>query len=121
MAIPMVGLTPFFDSTVDETAVDVYAHRCLVFYLHVINNTTTDTFIQMFNAVAADVTVGTTSPQYSFVMPGGTGASNRGAFAEQFAIPLQFTTALSIAVTTGITTNGAPATDGSINIGYLAG
>ncbi len=122
MAIPQTGLTAFFNAAVDEDpAVTVYAHRALVFFIHVINPNDTDCFLQCFNAAAADVIVGTTTPTYSFLLPGGTGADNRGAYAESYAVPLQFDTAFSIAVTTGVATNGAPSADAVVNIGYLPG
>jgi len=115
-------MTAFFNSAVDEDpAVQVYSTRTLVFYVHLINPNTTDVFCQMFDALIANVIVGTTVPTYSFIIPGGSGASNRGAFEQEFAVPLQFNTALSIAVTTGATTNGAPGSDAVVNIGYLAG
>lgn len=121
MPLSAVGFNPFFDSSVDEVATDVYQHRVLVFFLHIINPNATDAFLQCFDALAADVTVGTTVPTYSFLLPGGTGASNRGAYAEQFEAPLQFNTALSIAITTTATGNTGPGTDCVANIGFLAG
>lgn len=119
---PGAGVKSFFNSAIDETpAVIVHTGRTLVFNLNIINNTITDNFIQMFDAVVANVTVGTTVPKYSFLVPGGTGASNRGVLSITFSAPLQFDTALSVAITTDIGGSGAPATDGSVNIGYLAG
>jgi hypothetical protein len=121
-APPGVGVNNFFNAAVDESpAVLVHQGRTLVFNIHVVNGDTTDCYLQMYNAAVADITVGTTTPKYSFLLPGGTGASNKGAYADSFSAPLQFDTALSIAVTTGPTTNGAPTNDAVVNIGWLAG
>lgn len=121
MSVPNTGVNSFFNSAIDESpAVDIFAKPTLLFNLHVINPNTTDVFIQLFNALAANVTVGTTTPQLSYLVPGGTGASNRGAFAIDFAAPISFATALSCAVTTDATGSGAPASDAIVNVGYLA-
>ena len=120
MAVPNSGVNSFFNVAVDEDpAVTVFAHPALLFFIHVINPNTTDCFLQCFDALLADVTVGTTTPKYSFLLPGGTGASNRGVYDGAFAVPLTFTTGLVIAVTTGATTNGAPLSDAIVNLGYL--
>lgn len=117
-----VGANAFFNAAVDEDpAVTVHVGRTLLFFLHVINPNTTNCFLQCFDALLANVVVGTTTPTYSFLLPGGSGASNWGAYAETFTVPLQFNTGLVIAVTTGVATNGAPSADSPVNIGYLAG
>lgn len=117
-----VGVNLFFNGAVDESpVVDVHVGRTLVFNIHVVGGDTTDTFLQMFDAAAASVTVGTTTPTLSFILPGGTGASNHGAYADVFPVPLQFSNSLSIAVTTTATGNGAPTNDAVVNIGWLAG
>ena len=117
-----VGVNSFFNAAVDESpAVTVQAGRTLLFFVHVVNGDTTDCYLQCFDALLADVVVGTTTPKYSFLLPGGSGASNHGAYAENFTAPLQFNAGLVIAVTTGATTNGAPTNDAVVNIGYLAG
>lgn len=123
MWVPNTGVNLFFNAAVDEDPV-VNVHstgRTLVFSIHAICPDTTDCYLQMFNAAAANVTVGTTTPAQSFLLPGGTGANNKGAYAITFPAPLQFDTALSIAVTAGPTNNVAPTGDAVINIGWLAG
>lgn len=115
---PGVGSTPYFNNAVTNTAVAVTAYPARVFYVHAINNTTTDVFLQVFDVAAASVVVGTTVPVQSWIIPGGSGASNRGAFEEALSWPLQFNTAISIAVTTTSTGSSAPGTAATINLGY---
>lgn len=102
------GATPFFNSALVATKVVVRAAGCRVFFIEVINNDLTDIYLQMFDALTANVTVGTTVPTLSLFIPGGTGASNRGGFIETFAVPIAFRTGLVIAATTTATGSGAP-------------
>lgn len=118
MPEPGVGFTPFLNSAVTNTAVAVAAYPVRLFYIHVINPNTTDVFIQIFDSQVGDVTVGTTTPKQSWLIPGGTGASNRGAFESEFSWPLQLLTALTIAVTTGPTNSTAPGTAIIVNMGH---
>ncbi len=115
---PGAGSTPYFNSAVTNTAVAVTAYPTRVFYVHCVNNTLTDVFLQVYDRAAADVVVGTTVPTQSWIIPGGSGASNRGAFEEALSWPLQFFTALSIAATTTPTGNTAPSTAATVNLGY---
>ena len=115
---PARGSTPYFNGSLSNTAVQVTAYPTRIFWCHFINPNTTDIFIQVFDKLAADVTVGVTVPNQSWIVPGGTGASNRGAFEEQFSFPIQMITALSIAATTTPTGAGAPASASISNLGF---
>lgn len=102
------GAIPYFNASVTATKVAVIARPCRLFFIEIIGNDTTDVFLQLFDATSANVTVGTTTPTMVLVIPGGSGASNRGAFEETFVFPIQFYNALTIAATTTATGSSAP-------------
>lgn len=108
MSQPGVGAIPYFNAAVTATKVAAVSRSCRVFFIEIINNDLTDIFLQVFDLASASVTVGTTTPTMVFIVPGGTGASNRGAFEEAFNFPIQFNNALTIAATTTATGSGAP-------------
>lgn len=112
-----IGASPFLDPAVTNTPVALRSNTSRLYYVHAINTGLTDVFLQMFNVPAASVTAGTTVPVQSWVIPGGTGASNRGAFASQFAFPIQFTGAMSMLVATTPTGGTAPGSAAIVNLG----
>lgn len=112
-----IGASPFFDGAVTNTPVALRAITSRLYYVHAINTGLTDVFLQMFNVPAAAVSAGTTVPVQSWVIPGGTGASNRGAFATAFDFPLQFNGAMSMLVATTATGGTAPGSAAIVNLG----
>ena len=95
---------PFFDSDADNTAQVLVAGRAQLNQIHAINNDATDAFVQLFNVAAADVTVGTTTPDYVIYVPAS------GAVIIDFAWPVLFETALTYECTTTATGNTDPTT-----------
>jgi hypothetical protein len=77
-----------------------------------------DAFLQLFDAAAADVTVGTTTPKLGILVPAGNG-TKRGAF-ELTLSPhgIDFRTALTYACTTTATGNTDPTTGLTVNLIY---
>jgi len=109
------GLSIFRSIDLDETEEEVSAGECVVFWIETHNNSAADRFIKLYNAAAADVAVGTTTPVITYVAEASTGKT--------FSIDagLRFSTALSVAATTAVADadTGAPGTnDVLINIGY---
>lgn len=104
-----------FDADGDNTAQAGRTSGCYLDYLHVINPNTAQAFIQLFDAAAAGVTVGTTTPTLSFLVPAGDGVQS-GAFERSFYRPIHFTTALTYACTTTATGSGDPTTGLTVNI-----
>lgn len=121
MAIPQAGAGAYFKLEADETVTEVYAHRTLLFYIHVINDNAADSFLQLFDADNADITVGTTTPTYSFLLPAEAGATSWGVFSQEFPVPLQFNTALNYAVTTAPMGDTGPSSAVIVNMSFLAG
>ena len=115
---PGRGFSSFLDTAVSNSPVAVTAYPTRVFYVHAVNPNTADVFVQLFDAQVGDVIVGTTTPVQSWLIPGGTGASNRGAFEEEFSWPIQFDIAVTIAVTTEPSNGTAPSSAVIINLGY---
>jgi len=74
--------------------------------LHIHNEHPADIYIQVFDALAANVTLGTTSPKFSFEIPaGGSREENPGTMG-----PIHFNTAISYAATTESTGGTAAST-----------
>ncbi len=75
-----------------------------------------DLFIQLFDSLSADVTVGTTTPNYVVVVPGGDDTNRAGT---QWQPPgnMKFTTGITYAVTT--TAGGSTGPDTEIEVGFF--
>jgi hypothetical protein len=116
------GSTPYKNLDVDETEDEVKGTAGKVFWVHAINLTAVKQYLKFYNATAANVTVGTTTPVLTFPIP--TMADTNGAgFTINFGdAGVQFTTAITIAATTAFADNdtGAPAANAVIvNLGYV--
>lgn len=116
------GHLPFKNLDVDETEDDIKTSAGKLFWLHVINRSASVRYLKLYNATAANVTVGTTTPVLTLPIP--TLATTNGAgFTIHFGdAGLAFDTAICIAATTGFADNdtGAPgANDVIVNGGYI--
>ena len=121
VATTLPGLTPYRNLDVDETEDQVSASAVNIGWLHVMNTTNEPLFLKLFNATAASVTVGTTTPTNTFMIPTQGDANGAGV---TIAIPdggLIYSTALTIACTTALADadTGAPGANACIvNLGY---
>jgi len=116
------GATPYQNLDVDESEDEVKGTAGKVFWVHAMNMTASVVYLKFYNATAASVTVGTTTPVLTFPLP--TNANTNGAgFAINFGdVGVQFSTAITIAATTGfaVADTGAPAANAVIvNLGYI--
>ena len=114
------GTTLYKNIDVDETEDQVKATAGQVYWIHAINLSAGVRYLKLYNATAAAVTVGTTVPDLTFPIPT-QGDTNGAGFL--FSVPngIEFTTAITIASTTGVADNdsGAPgANDVVVNLGY---
>ena len=107
-----------FDSDGDNTAQVCKTSGGRVHYLEVSNRNTVDAYLQLFDVAAASVTVGTTTPKQSFLVPGGAASTLAGAMDRIFNPPMQFQIAITYACTTTPTGNTDPTTGLNVNIGY---
>jgi hypothetical protein len=113
------GCTIFRSIDIDETEEEVKATAGCVYGVWFSNVATSTRFLKFYNATAANVTVGTTTPVLTLAMPGNASDDVSGVFS----IPqgINFSTAICVAATTGLADNdtGAPAAnDCIVNVFY---
>ena len=111
-------LRTLLDTDGDNTAQSVVAKAGQIHYIHVVNPNSVDTYLQLFDVAAASVTVGTTTPKLSFLVPAGNGTDS-GGFTENFGeFPIHFENFVTYACTTTATGSGDPTTGLTVNIMY---
>ena len=116
----MGATRPYFNTALTGTVVDVSV-RCqgILRGIQAYSINGIDTWLQVFDVAAASVTLGTTTPIQSYLIPKGNG-TDRGAFTELFPDGISLGgVALSIAATTTETGNTAPTTAIEVNIQYV--
>ena len=114
------GLSIMRSLDIDETEEDVKTSRGQLYSVFACNTATSTRYLKFYNATAANVTVGTTTPVLTIPIPGN--ASDDIAAVINFGSHgVEFDTAISVACTTGLADNdtGAPAAnDVIINVFY---
>lgn len=125
VAVPAVatgGATPYKNIDVDETEDQVSAVACTLYTIHAMNLKASVLYLKLYNATAANVTVGTTVPTLTFPLPTQSASVNGAGFCLNFGtVGCAFSTALTIACTTGVADNdsGAPgANECIVNLTY---
>lgn len=114
------GLSIFRSLDIDESEEEIKASAGTIYGMWVTNTATSTRFVKFYNATAASVTVGTTTPVITIGIPGNTSDDVSGSFGPG-GIGIGFTTAISVAATTAAADNdtGAPsAGDVIINVFY---
>ena len=113
-----IHVRTLFDSDGDNSAQALKTSAGELHYIHVVKPNSVDTYLQLFDVAAGSVTVGTTTPKLSFLVPAGNG-TDAGGFTEQFeAYPVHFEVAITYACTTTATGNGDPTTGLTVNMTY---
>lgn len=97
------GLDIFRTLDADETEEDVKTSAGQIYGWYIYNDGAAEVYVKFYNATAANVTVGTTTPALTIPIPAG-GASNI-----EFSHGIPFSTAISIAATTVVADNDATA------------
>ncbi|MCO6456794.1 MAG: hypothetical protein J5I93_15960, partial [Pirellulaceae bacterium] len=110
------GATPLFDADGDNTAQTIKGSAGVLYSLEVQNVNAVDCWIQLFDE-SGSITVGTTTPKASFLVPAGDG-TKRGAMDKVFTVPLAFSNSIKYACTTTPTGNGDPSTGLVVNASY---
>lgn len=105
---------PYFDADGDESVQVMRTGSRYLYSLEASNIDAADAFIQLFDAVAADVTVGTTVPTLSFLVPAGD-ATLRGKMQESWTNGVEFLKGITYACTTTATGSTAGSTGLVIN------
>ena len=114
------GTTLYKNLDVDETEDQVKATAGQIYWIHAMNMKATPLYLKIYNATAANVTVGTTAPDLTFPVPS-QGSTNGAGFVLAIPNGIAFSTAITIAATTGVADNdsGAPgANELIVNLGY---
>jgi len=114
------GTTPYKNIDVDETEDEVKGTAGQVYWVHAINTTTAPLYLKLYNATAASVSVGTTTPVLTFPVPANADSDGAG-FALSIPNGIAFSTAITVAATTGVADNdtGAPGANALVvNMGY---
>lgn len=110
---PRVNLgTSVYSGSVTNTATAVKATTGQLYGYEIHNSNTSAVYIQLFNATAANVTVGTTTPFMSIGIPAST------SVRIEYSMGVAFGTAISLAATTTRTGNTAPSNTVDVNITY---
>lgn len=94
-----IGSLPFANDAVSNTKVTMKAGRGQLFALKLVNTTAATAYLQLFDKAAADVTVGTTAPDFFFRL-----AANESVVIST-AFPYAFANGLVLAGTTTSTGN----------------
>lgn len=112
--------TPFRSLDLDETEEEIKASAGEVCSVWVTNTATATRWLKFYNATAASVTVGTTTPLITIGIPGNATDDVSGSFATSNGC-LAFGTAITVAATTGVADadTGAPgANDVIVMVGF---
>lgn len=120
LGIATNGLTIFRSLDLDESEEEVKGTAGVVYGMWVHNAATSTRFIKFYDATAASVTVGTTTPVITIAIPGNTSDDVSGSF-NVGGLGIGFATAITVAATTAVADNdtGAPsANDVVVNIFY---
>lgn len=101
------GLSTYYDSDLDETAVAVKAGAGTIYAIEAFNTTDAPLFLQLFNVAQGSVTVGTTTPTNQWVIPGNADSDGAGF---TFNVPqgIAYGTAITAACSTNSEGNTAP-------------
>lgn len=114
MGVSQVGGTSYSNLALDEVKAVVIAGPCLLFNIAAFN-TGAVSYLQFFDALTANVTVGTTTPTFVLALPAAGGINSN------YVLPKRFRNGVVIACTSAPTTNGAPAADAIITLDYTGG
>jgi hypothetical protein len=109
------GYDIFRSLDLDETEEDVKTSAGQLFGWYIFNAAASTRYVKIYNATAANVTVGTTTPVITIPVPAGSAAN------VEFSNGIAFSTAITAAATTAVADNdtGAPsANDVVINLFY---
>jgi len=115
MSVTQAGGTCYFNSALTETKVLVIAAPVRLFNLLGYNSGASVSYLQFFDALSADVTVGTTTPKFSIPLP------STGGYSDTYQLPEGFRTGIVIACTATATGAGAPAAGALVKLTYAGG
>ena len=112
--MPGIRTQLYFDSDGDNTNQVVKDYPGKIYSIEVSNPNAANAFLQIFDALTDNVTVGSTTPKQSYIVPAS------GAMDKSFAdAPLEYGVGIIVACTTTATGSGDPSTGLIVNIQYI--
>lgn len=115
MALAQTGGTTYSNLAVLATKVAPLAGSFLVFNFTCFNPDSSIAYIQFFDALTANVTVGSTAPYFVLPLPAG------GGIDSQLICPRVFRTGIVFAATSTSTGSSAPGADCIVQFDYVGG
>jgi len=115
------GTTLYKNIDVDESEDQIKGTAGQVYWIAAFNLATAVRYLKFYNATAASVTVGSTTPDLTFPIPTQNASANGAGFVLSIPNGIAFSTAITIAATTGVAddNSGAPGTNEVVvSIGY---
>lgn len=115
------GLSVFRSLDLDESEEEVKGSAGCLYKLRLTNRATTARYVKLYNDTAANVSVGTTTPIDTIVVPGAPSADLATVITEDYGgLGLTFSAALCLAATTGLADNdtGAPSANDVVASAY---
>lgn len=114
------GTSIYRSLDLDESEEEIKASAGNVYWIHAVNLTADPLYLKFYNATAASVTVGTTTPVLTFPVPS-QGTTDGAGFVLQIPMGISFSTAITMAATTALADadTGAPGANALVvNVGY---
>jgi len=112
------GTTLYRNIDVDESEDEVKGSAGQIYWIHAMNLSSSVRYLQIYNATAASVTVGSTTADLTFPLLT-SGNTNGAGFVLTIPAGIAFGTAITIAATTDISGSGAPgANEVFVNLGF---
>ena len=109
------GESTLFDADGDNSAQVIKASGGVLLALEVSNPNAVDAYLQLFDVAAGSVTVGSTTPKLSFLIPAGDGTKD-GAMDKALVGGIDFLTAITYACTVEVAGNTDPGTGLIVNV-----
>ena len=111
------GGMSFFTQSLTSTKAQVKGSAGTVYGITAVNNGSALAYIQVFNKLSANVTVGTTAPDYVVPVPAPSSGTAGAGLREEYALGLAFGTGITVACTT--TRTGSTSATCDVNVNYI--
>ena len=111
------NISVYKNIAVINTAVAVKGAAGIIYGYHIFNPGSSLTYVHFYDMAAASVVIGTTNPVLSLALPS-TANGQVGLDSPSLPTGVNFTTAISIACTTGLSGSGVPSSSVLVNILY---
>lgn len=111
------GGMSFFTASLTSTKQQVKATGGTIYGITAVNNGSALAYIQVFNKASANVTVGTTAPDYVVPVPAPSSGTAGAGIREEYAKGLSFGTGITVACTT--TRTGSTTATCDVNVNFV--